>query len=53
MANVWPGGVFISRPKVMSEASTTAPGGSQKVTKISEAVVRIAGNSQDVIQALG
>ena len=53
MANVCPGGVFVSRPKVMSEASTTAPSGSQKVTKISEAVVRIAGNSQDGIQALG
>lgn len=37
----------------MSETKTTAPGGSSKVKKISEAVIRIAGNSQDGIQALG
>src|SRR3954452_7964526 len=39
----------------MSEA-TTAPqstGGNPKVSKISEAVIRIAGNSQDGIQAIG
>ena len=37
----------------MSETITTAAGGSSKVTKISEAVIRIAGDSQDGIQALG
>ena len=39
----------------MSEATMTAPasGGSPKVSKISEAVIRIAGNSQDGIQAIG
>src|SRR5262252_8981584 len=39
----------------MSE-TTTAPaaaGGSPKVARISEAVIRIAGNSQDGIQAIG
>jgi 2-oxoglutarate/2-oxoacid ferredoxin oxidoreductase subunit alpha len=37
----------------MSEGTTTAPRGSHKISKISEAVIRIAGNSQDGIQALG
>jgi 2-oxoglutarate/2-oxoacid ferredoxin oxidoreductase subunit alpha len=39
----------------MNEATTTAsaPGGKPKVSKISEAVIRIAGNSQDGIQAIG
>jgi 2-oxoglutarate ferredoxin oxidoreductase subunit alpha len=39
----------------MSEASTVAPpqGSSPKVSKISEAVIRLAGNSQDGIQAIG
>src|SRR3954464_5707786 len=39
----------------MSEAILTAQpsGGSPKVSKISEAVIRIAGNSQDGIQAIG
>src|SRR2546426_8166733 len=40
----------------MSDTTTTAPGetgGSPKVSKISEAVIRIAGNSQDGIQAIG
>jgi 2-oxoglutarate/2-oxoacid ferredoxin oxidoreductase subunit alpha len=37
----------------MNDTTTTATGGSQKVSKISEAVIRIAGNSQDGIQALG
>lgn len=39
----------------MSEASTVAPpqGTSPKVSKISEAVIRLAGNSQDGIQAIG
>ena len=37
----------------MSETMTTAADGSQAVAKISEAVIRIAGNSQDGIQALG
>jgi len=32
---------------------TTAPGGAPKVSKINEAVIRIAGNSQDGIQAIG
>ena len=36
----------------MSETTNTAPGGIE-TTKISEAVIRIAGNSQDGIQALG
>jgi 2-oxoglutarate/2-oxoacid ferredoxin oxidoreductase subunit alpha len=39
----------------MSDATITAPpsGGSPKVSQISEAVIRIAGNSQDGIQAIG
>ena len=37
----------------MSDATLTAQGGSPKVAKISEAVIRIAGNSQDGIQAIG
>ncbi len=39
----------------MSESSLTAPttGGNRKVSRISEAVIRIAGNSQDGIQAIG
>ena len=42
----------------MSEAAATAPnaqgnGGTVKVARISEAVIRIAGNSQDGIQAIG
>src|SRR5256886_8441438 len=39
----------------MSETTmaATASGGRPKVSKISEAVIRIAGNSQDGIQAIG
>jgi 2-oxoacid:acceptor oxidoreductase, alpha subunit len=39
----------------MSDASiaTESPGGSPKISKISEAIIRIAGNSQDGIQAIG
>src|SRR5687767_9703628 len=38
----------------MSNATlTAAPDGSPKVSKVSEAVIRIAGNSQDGIQAIG
>src|SRR5213594_1041972 len=39
----------------MNEATITAPtaGGAPKVSKIAEAVIRIAGNSQDGIQAIG
>ena len=37
----------------MSDAILTAAGGSPKVTRIQEAVIRIAGNSQDGIQAIG
>jgi len=39
----------------MSESILTAPisGGSTQVSRISEAVIRIAGNSQDGIQAIG
>ena len=39
----------------MSDSSVAAPnaGGAPKVSKISEAVIRIAGNSQDGIQAIG
>jgi 2-oxoglutarate ferredoxin oxidoreductase subunit alpha len=39
----------------MSEATITAAaeGGSPRISKISEAVIRIAGNSQDGIQAIG
>lgn len=39
----------------MNDASVAAPssGGTPKVSKISEAVIRIAGNSQDGIQAIG
>src|SRR5690242_12195471 len=37
----------------MSDSMTTAPGGAPKVSKIKEAVIRIAGNSQDGIQAIG
>ena len=39
----------------MSDSSVAAPnaGGAPKVSKISEAIIRIAGNSQDGIQAIG
>src|SRR6516162_5212440 len=38
----------------MSNATASAPsGGAQKVSRIKEAVIRIAGNSQDGIQAIG
>jgi 2-oxoglutarate/2-oxoacid ferredoxin oxidoreductase subunit alpha len=39
----------------MSEATVAAPvnGGGPKISKVSEAVIRIAGNSQDGIQAIG
>lgn len=39
----------------MSEATinTTSPGGAARVSSIKEAVIRIAGNSQDGIQAIG
>src|SRR5579871_5702427 len=39
----------------MSDSTLTATsnGGSPKISKISEAVIRIAGNSQDGIQAIG
>src|ERR1700704_4023889 len=39
----------------MSDATLTAenPGGAPKISKISEAIIRIAGNSQDGIQAIG
>src|ERR1700676_4398614 len=39
----------------MSESTLTAQpaGGAPKVSKVSEAVIRIAGNSQDGIQAIG
>src|SRR5207237_6540457 len=38
----------------MSDAAvTTSSGGNGKVSKISEAVIRLAGNSQDGIQAIG
>ena len=36
----------------MSESTLTAAGG-PKLTRITEAVIRIAGNSQDGIQAIG
>src|SRR5678809_240459 len=36
-----------------STATATPAGGSRKVSKIQEAVIRIAGNSQDGIQAIG
>lgn len=37
----------------MSQPATTPANGQPRVTKISEAVIRIAGNSQDGIQAIG
>jgi 2-oxoglutarate ferredoxin oxidoreductase subunit alpha len=39
----------------MSDTATGAPatGGAQKISRINEAVIRIAGNSQDGIQAIG
>jgi len=37
----------------MSDSTVVASGASPKVTKISEAVIRFAGNSQDGIQSLG
>src|SRR4026207_2140670 len=39
----------------MSESTLTATptGGTPKVAKVSEAIIRIAGNSQDGIQAIG
>src|SRR5262245_55723585 len=38
---------------LMSEASTVAAPPSGRISKISEAVIRLAGNSQDGIQAIG
>ena len=37
----------------MSESTLTASDGGPKVSKVNEAVIRIAGNSQDGIQAIG
>jgi hypothetical protein len=37
----------------MSDTTLTAPNGAPKISRISEAVIRIAGNSQDGIQAIG
>src|SRR6267154_3367781 len=39
----------------MNDSTVAAPpaGGGQKVSRVSEAVIRIAGNSQDGIQAIG
>src|SRR5437899_11958398 len=37
----------------MSESILTASGSGPKISRISEAVIRIAGNSQDGIQAIG
>src|SRR5881296_3466360 len=37
----------------MSESTLTAAPGGPQISKISEAVIRIAGNSQDGIQAIG
>src|SRR5512146_644 len=39
----------------MSDTTTAGPstGGTPKISKVSEAVIRIAGNSQDGIQAIG
>src|SRR5437667_4592901 len=37
----------------MSETTLTASPGGPKISKVSEAVIRIAGNSQDGIQAIG
>ena len=37
----------------MSEGKAAGPRGSHNISRISEAVIRIAGNSQDGIQALG
>jgi len=37
----------------MSDSTLTAAGGPPKVSRVSEAVIRIAGNSQDGIQAIG
>jgi 2-oxoglutarate ferredoxin oxidoreductase subunit alpha len=37
----------------MSDTTLATHGGGQKVSKISEAIIRIAGNSQDGIQAIG
>ena len=36
-----------------SAATAQAPGGAPRVSTIPEAVIRIAGNSQDGIQAIG
>src|SRR5881392_2221056 len=33
--------------------AASSPGGANKVSKVSEAIIRIAGNSQDGIQAIG
>jgi 2-oxoglutarate ferredoxin oxidoreductase subunit alpha len=47
--------VIIVREVSMSDSTTTtqAAGGAPRVSKVSEAVIRIAGNSQDGIQAIG
>src|SRR5215471_17583814 len=46
--------MFSFKTTYMSNATTSVPsGGAQKVSRINEAVIRIAGNSQDGIQAIG
>src|SRR5262244_3370880 len=37
----------------MSDTTLTAPSDGQRISKVPEAVIRIAGNSQDGIQAIG
>jgi 2-oxoglutarate ferredoxin oxidoreductase subunit alpha len=47
--------ILYSKDNFMSEVAEAPPqpGGQPKITKINEAVIRIAGNSQDGIQAIG
>src|SRR5947207_13304156 len=42
-----------SKCAFMSESTLTAAPGGPKISRVNEAVIRIAGNSQDGIQAIG
>src|SRR5580765_6729504 len=46
-------GHFIANSMSETTLNATAPGGISPLAKVSEAVIRIAGNSQDGIQAIG
>src|SRR5882672_9123799 len=47
------GPLIVNCINFMSESTLTAAPGGPKISKVSEAIIRIAGNSQDGIQAIG